>query len=137
MSFTETTGASKGCHLNHAEEEAYGGEWGHLLADGACDCLAHPPVRIGGELEAAVGVKLLHATPKAAHALGQQVLEVQPPVHVAPRHMEHQPLIALHHARPRLVPRLHRAHACTVGAYSSSEGRHSIVSVRAEMASVQ
>ena len=54
-----------------------------LVGNGPSDCLANPPRRVGGELEAAPIVELLHRPHQAEVALLDEIQEGQPTVAVA------------------------------------------------------
>ena len=63
--------------------------------------LADPPVGIGGELEAAVRLKLVHGLSKAHETLLDQILQLYAAVAVVLGHADHQAYIVLNQQVPR------------------------------------
>ncbi len=69
-----------------------------LVHDGPLDGLTDPPGGIGGETEAALGVKLLDRTDKAEVALFDEIQQHQAAVVVTTGDFDHQSQVGLDHA---------------------------------------
>ena len=74
-----------------------------VLLDGALQGLADPPRGVGGEAEAALPVELVDGPHQAERALLDQVAEVDAPVLVPPRPVDHQAEVGRDHLAAGLV----------------------------------